>query len=215
MLSIDELSLFERQPGEPARAYHGFAHYRDLGPMRSLDKAWREHHEKCLQQVQPATRRRPMSWGDWSVRWGWVERAAAYDASIEKQKRAALLDEQLEASRRHARVLQAAISTVTVPVRIALETASTPAGLDALRTSARASASGLRTALAEARLSAVHLPQLIVAERLVLGLTTESHELREGPFIDNIADRITSSPAATSAAVELVNQIAQLPSKGE
>jgi hypothetical protein len=207
-LPIDDGLPFDKQPGEPARAYHGFCHYRDFGPTRSLDRAWREHHAKCLNQIQPATRRRPMSWGDWSARWGWVERAGAYDAHLDGEKRRAFEREQVEAARRHARVLQAAISAATIPLRIALETAATPNGIETLRTAALANAAGLRLAVSEARLSAASLPGLVQAERLTLGMATEHHQLTNAPAFDPVAARIVNDPAATELAVQLLSLIA-------
>lgn len=208
-LSTDDRPPFERQPGEPAKAHHAFCHYRDLGPVRALDRAWREHHQKCLGKVQPTTRRRPMTWGDWSARWGWVERAAFFDADLDRQKRAALHEEQVEAARRHARVLQAALSTLTVPVRIALETAATPAGLETLRTAARADAAGLRAAIAEARLSAASVPALVQAERLTLGMSTDHHEISDVPALDPVAARIVTDPMAMDLAMQLLDLIAR------
>ncbi len=200
----DDRQPFDRQPGEPAKAYHAFGHYRDLG-SRSLDRAWREHHEQCLHQIQPETRRRPMSWGNWSARWGWVERAFSYDAYLERQKRAALLDEQVEAAKRHARALQASIAATTVPVRIALEAATT-AGLEMLRAAARADATGLRAAFAEARLSAANLPMLVTAERLTLGMSTDHHEITGAPAHDPVAEAIVSDPEALDLAIALLDR---------
>jgi hypothetical protein len=204
----DDRSPFDRLPGEPARAYHAFCHYRDAGSTRSLDRSWREHHAKCLGTVQPATRRRPMSWGDWSARWGWVERAGSYDAHLDRQKRTAFEAEQVEAARRHARVLQAAISAATIPLRVALETAATPDGIETLRSAALANVSGLRLAVSEARLSAASLPSLVQAERLTLGMATEHHQLTNAPTFDPVAARIVNDPAATELAVQLLTLIA-------
>ena len=200
--------LFERQPGEPPRAYHGFCHYRDLGPMRSLDAAWRQHHDKCLNQVQPTTRRRPMTWGDWSVRWGWVERAALFDRHLESQRRTALEAEQVEAGKRHARVLQAATSSLMVSVRLALELAASQDGLSKLRAAAT-DAVGLRGVLADARMAAAHLPALVTAERLTLGMSTERQELIEPLGPDPIAARIVTDPTAMDLALRLLDTIAQ------
>lgn len=207
-LFTDDRVSFDRQPAEPARAYHAFCHYRDAGSTRSLDRAWREHHSQCLNQVQPATRRRPMSWGDWSARWGWVERAGAYDAHLDRQRRSAFEAEQVEAARRHARVLQAAISAATISLRVALETAATPDGVERLRTAALASAGGLRLAVADARLSAASLPALVAAERLTLGMATEHHQLTESRTFDPIAARIATDPAALEAAIHLLSLVA-------
>src|SRR5262245_20317344 len=211
MPSTDARAPFERLSREPARAYHGFCHYRDLPiSQRSLDAAWRQHSAQCAGKVQPVTRRRPMSWGDWSVQYRWVDRVSAFDSHLERQKRAALEAEQVEAGRRHARVLQAAISTVTLPLRVALEVAATPTGMETLTNAARANLSGLRLAIAEARLAAAHLPQLVQAERLVLGMTTDAHEVREAPpLYDPVAALIVRDPAAMELALELLNRAAK------
>src|SRR5687768_11743236 len=98
MLSPDDRPPFERQPGESPRAYAAFCRYRDLEPSsRSLDRAWR-----AANPAQPSHRRRSKTWAEWSARWGWPERAAAFDAHLDRQKRIALEREQVEASRRHA-----------------------------------------------------------------------------------------------------------------
>jgi hypothetical protein len=206
--STDTRQPFDHAAGEPAKAYHAFCHYRDLGPVRSLDRAWREHHEKCLHQVQPETRRRPMSWGNWSARWGWPQRAESYDVHLERQKRDAFRQEQIDASRRHARAIQAAIAASTASIRIALETAATPAGLATLRTAAGTDAASLRVALAEARHAAVTLPALVQAERLVLGMPTDLHQVTDtSPMSDPVAAAIVRSPAALDAACELLDMV--------
>ena len=109
-----------RLPGESARQHHAFEHYRTAGPQRSIDKAWHAHHRHCLHTPQSKTRRRPMTRGNWSVRWAWVSRATSYDHHLEAQKRLAFETEQIEASKRHARTLQAALAALTLPLRIAL-----------------------------------------------------------------------------------------------
>jgi hypothetical protein len=149
-----------------------------------------------------------MSWGDWSARWGWVERAGAYDAHLDRQKRTAFEAEQVEAARRHARVLQAAISAATIPLRIALETAATPDGIETLRTAALANVTGLRLAVSEARLSAASLPSLVQAERLTLGMATEHHQLTNAPTFDPVAARIVTDPVAAELAVRLLDLVA-------
>jgi hypothetical protein len=148
-----------------------------------------------------------MTWGDWSATWGWVERASAYDTHVDRQKRIALEQEQVEASRRHARALQASIAATMMPVRIALEVA-TPAGLEMLRTAAQANATGLRVALAEARMAAAHLPALVASERLTLGMATERAEVQETPTVDPIAAQIVRDPALTKLASDLLDRIA-------
>ena len=42
-VNIDAMrEAWERQHGEPPKAAHAFCHYRDLGELRSIGKAW-EH----------------------------------------------------------------------------------------------------------------------------------------------------------------------------
>ena len=201
----EDRAPFERQPGESPKAWAAFVRYRDLGPaVRSLDRAWREAHAP-----QPAHKRRSKTWALWSARWGWPERAAAYDEHLERQKRHALHEEQVEAAKRHARAIQASISVTMLPVRITLETAATPAGMDTMRAAARANATGLRAAVAEARLSASHLPALVQAERLTLGMSTDYLEVSEKPLFDAVAARIVSDPVAVGIATELLNQLAR------
>lgn len=207
MSSTDAIQ-FERFAGESARQFHAFCHYRDLAPtMRSLDRAWREHHEKCLHQLQPVTRRRPPSWGNASARWGWVERASAYDRFTNRQKRAALEAEQIECAKRHARTLQAATSCLSISLRLALETAANAAGMETLRSAALANVFGLRTTVAEARLAASALPALILAERAVLGMGPD-YDVHETPKVDPVAARILTDPAAMELAIELLDRVA-------
>ncbi len=86
--------IWERQKNESSKAYAVFCVYRDLGPDRSLEKL-RQNLDK------PRSRK----WlGDWSVKYNWVDRAAAYDDYIEKKKREEKEKEILDMSDRHARL---------------------------------------------------------------------------------------------------------------
>jgi hypothetical protein len=90
--------LWERQDGESARAFEGFATYRDLGPARSLA------------DVGQALGKSKAACEPWSSRWGWVERAAAWDDEADRLMRERDLAERQEARRQmlaeHARVGQ-------------------------------------------------------------------------------------------------------------
>jgi len=87
--------LWERLPGESAKAYEAFCVYRDLGPSeRSLEKA---------RKMLPKPRSR--KWiGEWSAKYNWVERAKAYDDYIEKRKREEKEKAILEMADRQARL---------------------------------------------------------------------------------------------------------------
>ncbi len=67
--------FYERQPGETARAYQAFAHYRDSGATRSL--------RRTRQDLDA-------SWttlSEWSSKHLWVSRAEAYDAEQDRRRR--------------------------------------------------------------------------------------------------------------------------------
>jgi hypothetical protein len=89
--------IWERQPHESSKAYAVFCVYRDLGPDRSLEKL-RQNLDKP----------RSKKWlGDWSVKYNWVDRAAAYDDYIEGKKREKKEKAILEMADRHVKLSKA------------------------------------------------------------------------------------------------------------
>jgi len=78
----------ERLANESARAYQAFCIYRDLGPSRSIDQAWRSRRSSS----KGGSARRPGHWAAWSQKYKWVERAEAYDDSIDEARRIATAD---------------------------------------------------------------------------------------------------------------------------
>ncbi len=85
--SSDNPTTSERLPSESARAYRAFCFYRDLGPNRSLDRAWKHFHAE--QGKDSTSARRPGYWTDWSTKNNWVERAQAHDDAMDADKRRA------------------------------------------------------------------------------------------------------------------------------
>lgn len=78
----NDWQLWERQDGEPAKAFAAFIWYRDLGPeTRSLNLAYQR------ESGAPPAMRAPGTWAAWSSEWRWVERAAAYDAYLDDLRR--------------------------------------------------------------------------------------------------------------------------------
>jgi hypothetical protein len=65
----------KRLPGESYEAYRAFCIYRDLGPGRSLNKAWR--HERAERGKGCPQARCPGRWRLWAREWRWVERTAS------------------------------------------------------------------------------------------------------------------------------------------
>lgn len=75
---------WERLPGESARAFEAFGHYRRLAPgRRSLQQAWEDHWNRpgnALQRSKKAAGRPYGHWTRWMSKWRWQERALAWDA---------------------------------------------------------------------------------------------------------------------------------------
>ena len=67
-----------RLDGETAVAYAAFCVYRDLGPGRSLDAAYRKHKGQ-----QKGNKRATGHWTRWYSKFDWKTRAEAYDAHLE------------------------------------------------------------------------------------------------------------------------------------
>lgn len=92
---------WERQPGEPARAYAAFCLYRDMAPTERSLRAVADR----LYGSNPASKRRraPGQLHKWSVCWRWVERAKAWDDEQDRIAREEHLRAIREMRERHAR----------------------------------------------------------------------------------------------------------------
>lgn len=80
---------WERRKGEAATSFHNFAMYRDLGPHRSLSKA-ATALGKSIETLKTQ-----------SAKYGWVERAEAYDDDVDRRIRAERETERLRLERTH------------------------------------------------------------------------------------------------------------------
>lgn len=74
-----EPELWERQPGETARAFEAFAVYRDMGASRSL--------RKTVQQLN----KNLTTIAEWSSKYDWVKRVAAWDAEQDRIARVEMM----------------------------------------------------------------------------------------------------------------------------
>lgn len=70
--TTEEIQLWERQPGESRKAFEAFCIYRDQG----ADRSQRAVCEKLAKSRALISR--------WSAQYGWVDRAAAWDAEQDK-----------------------------------------------------------------------------------------------------------------------------------
>lgn len=80
---------WERQEGEGAKAFEAFNIYLKLGTERSQQDVANEL-SKSRQLI-----------GRWSATYGWVERAAAYDAEIQRQAHAEAFKKKRKMNDRH------------------------------------------------------------------------------------------------------------------
>ena len=73
-------NLWERQSGETAKAYAAFLLYRDLPAIDRSVPAARERHQRD-------TKGTLRQWKGWSMRNGWVNRAAEHDSDLASRRR--------------------------------------------------------------------------------------------------------------------------------
>jgi hypothetical protein len=78
---------WQRMRGEPALWYERFDIFRQLGPGRTLEDAWRKLEVKTAKH--PSWR-----WYEVAKEWNWVERAAAWDAYRFEQLRQEELEDE-------------------------------------------------------------------------------------------------------------------------
>jgi hypothetical protein len=76
---------WERGKGESSIAYQAFLAYRDLGPFRTLDRAYQSYPGRKM-GVKGATGRASGRFYSYFATYAWEERAAAWDAHIQAQR---------------------------------------------------------------------------------------------------------------------------------
>ena len=88
---------WEHQPDEPEDAFDRFVYYRDLGPTRSIDKAWRAWRLTAENASPGITDRRADGhWRSDSVEHSWRTRARDYDAHRFRTTNSAVLQKFTE-----------------------------------------------------------------------------------------------------------------------
>ena len=110
---VEELEVWEHQPGESLRAYAAFAQWRDLGPLRGLRQVARKGpigSEADGDHPGIATYKHVAAW---SKAWNWVERARAWDAHLDLVSRFEQERARRDMARRHADIAAAALEIVT------------------------------------------------------------------------------------------------------
>lgn len=102
----DSIAPSEKQLSESPQAHGAFLIYRDLMPgERSASRVASEYgrHVRLIER--------------WRSRHAWVERAAAFDAEIDRRRREAMFEEAIEMGRRQAADAAAAQTAVMASIR--------------------------------------------------------------------------------------------------
>lgn len=117
---------WDRQPGESSRAFAAFVAYRDLGPSRSIDSAWRAAQTKQAAKKRQkggrsAARRADGRFSAWCKKWRWVERAELWDADIDRQRQQAEADARRRMAETQAKQAARLSAALADPILTELE----------------------------------------------------------------------------------------------
>lgn len=78
--ALTERQSWEKMQGEPAEHYVWFLAYRNLGPGRSVDAAYKLTVRKGLKKQKPKTA--SGKWSEACADWNWPERAVQWDIAM-------------------------------------------------------------------------------------------------------------------------------------
>jgi hypothetical protein len=84
---METMYPWEQQPHEGIHAFDAFAVYRDLGPDRSIDRAWRSIHGADETGAKRSGKKKTLlerRWRLWFSEFNWLTRANAYDRYLLK-----------------------------------------------------------------------------------------------------------------------------------
>ena len=103
-------NLWERQPSETAKAYAAFLLYRDLPAIDRSVAAAREGHKKDIKGTF-------RQWSGWSMRNGWVNRAAEHDSDLASRRRERMAKEMERAQDDMFTLARAALAKVAERIK--------------------------------------------------------------------------------------------------
>jgi hypothetical protein len=205
---------WERQRGEPTRAFAAFCVYRDLGPGRSITA------------VARILGRNRVGVGKLSARYRWVERAAAFDREEDRRKLEARFAEAERMATRHAQVAQLFIQMLGLPAQaLAARMREDPEGvLDELRWTTRTNRHGetervqrpVTELLRLIRTLASAVVQIAQMERLARGAPTERAELTGpgGTPLVSTTVTIDDDPDRLAEVIDVLRSVGALPLAG-
>ena len=101
-------NLWDRQPGETAKAFHAFEHLRTLSALdRSIPAARAACRAQC--GISPASSRQ---WHGWSTKYQWFNRAAEHDSDLASRRRERMAKELDRAQDDAAVLIRATLAKV-------------------------------------------------------------------------------------------------------
>ena len=100
----DDIRPWEQQPGEPARAFHYFVAYREMG------------HNRMFSEVARQLNKHPNTIKMAAKKWNWKERARAWDREQDRLLQVARRAQIVEMCQRHATQAQSYSQAIMLPV---------------------------------------------------------------------------------------------------
>lgn len=93
---------WERQPNESAKAFRAFVVFRDLKPDERSALAVGDRLGYKTPDRHRRIGRGPTTIERWSARFGWLDRAAAWDCELDRRFRESQFRERIDMAKRHA-----------------------------------------------------------------------------------------------------------------
>jgi hypothetical protein len=112
-LKIDAPLPWERQPEESPQSWEAFVCYRD---MLQLEHDGRILGRRSQREVGRRLGKSGQLMDRWAKRHDWVNRVAAYDSDLDRDRRAALRSEAILAVREHAKIAAQMVLAITIPL---------------------------------------------------------------------------------------------------
>lgn len=162
---------WSQQPGESARAFLAFTHYRDLGMERSQAKADENYRAEVGLTPKPAKELPTKQISEWSRIFRWVERCAAYDDHLDAIQLAIHRKQRIRSATLQANRAAKAAAALSHPMELYVRRMEEVAGgrrLDQLNDL------GDEDLLRLARHAISLLPEMHKAERDALNSTTDA-----------------------------------------
>lgn len=137
-----------------------------------------------------------------------MDLAELWDADIDRQACKQTMQTQADVQARHARLAQAGLQVLTVPIQAALDAFRDPRVMRQLTTQA-STPEGFLAAFGVLTRAAHIIPGLVAVERQALGMSKESVDIDDRrEFDSSFANRVANDPVATDLAIALLDRIA-------